>query len=283
MALLFKSIVVFAAMVALLGSQISDTKKTEFIYLNNPETLKCTGILHQKKFNVNTNVRYFFHYKNGTNETQILKIKSNYLIGDLKIAYDIDRRPEIAGSKSCVKFMKEEPKTEILSITQTISPDNTISGMIEGKFLKDDEVLFSFGENNKKLIAKDDIRDDYSHDINLDICQKNSAKFRLGADMKDTVDGQYGNDINLHITPKENGILKLSFSPRGGEGILVFENRGKIYKTQIKPAYKKFDVLYVSVEKNKIETFKFIPLGGLNYPIELNFSLHSEIPKDVII
>ena len=283
MALVFKSMVVMATMIALLGSQNQQTKKTEFVYLNNPETLKYTGILHQKKFTENTNVRYFFHYKNGTKDNQNFNIKTNFIVTNLKLAYDSNIRPEIAGANSCSAFMKTEPKNDVIKIKEILKPNETISGIIEGNFLKDEQVLISFGDNTKKLIAKDDIRNDYAHDFNFDICSKNSAKFRLGDDIKDTVDGQYGNDINLHINPKESGILKVSFSPRGGEGILVFENRGKVYHTKIKPAYKSYDVLYVSVEKNKKEDFKFIPLGGLNYPIELNFSLHSEISKDVII
>ena len=43
---------------------------SQFIYLNNPETLTQTGILHKKKVIKNTQIRYFFHYKNGTNKTQ---------------------------------------------------------------------------------------------------------------------------------------------------------------------------------------------------------------------
>ena len=46
-----------------LGGMTIKEEKTQFIYLNNPETLKTTGILHKKKYSQNTNVRYFFHFK----------------------------------------------------------------------------------------------------------------------------------------------------------------------------------------------------------------------------
>ena len=87
------------------------------------------------------------------------------------------------------------------------------------------------------------------------------------------VDGQYGSNINVQVHPKETGILKLSFSPRGGKGILVFSHRGIIHTTKLLPAKKTYEVLSVYVEKNKAETFTFIPLGGLNYPIRLDFQL----------
>ena len=87
------------------------------------------------------------------------------------------------------------------------------------------------------------------------------------------VDGQYGSNINVQVYPKQTGILKLSFSPRGGKGILVFSHRGIIHTTKLLPAKKTYEVLSVYVEKNKAETFTFIPLGGLNYPIRLDFQL----------
>jgi len=62
--------------------------------------------------------------------------------------------------------------------------------------------------------------------------------------------------------------------------LLVFSNKGKIYTTKLCDAKSYNEVFVCNVEKNISETFTFIPLGGLNYPILLNFSLHSfEITK----
>lgn len=94
------------------------------------------------------------------------------------------------------------------------------------------------------------------------------------------IPGQYGNNINLNIRPLNNGIMKFEFSPRGGQGLLIFKYRGKIYSTDMKSAYKKTDVMYIYVEKDRVESFSFIPIGGFNYPIELTFTLHNEILKE---
>lgn len=281
MGFVYKFVVaIFSAI--LLGSMSLQNEKTEFIYLNNPETLKTTGILHQKKYSQNTNVRYFFHFKNGTKSTQKFYIKSNFVIKDLKYSYNIHRRPEFAGAKSTLDFMKSEYKNDTVNLSIDLKPNETISGMMDGKIIKDDNILFQFGNEKSNIRAVDYYQTKYQHNVNLDLKQNSSTKYRLGENIPNAVKGQYGNDININIKPKESGILLFKFSPRGGEGLLVFENRGKIYKTNLKAAYNKYEVMLVYVEKDKVETFKFIPLGGLNYPIELDFSLQTEILKEAI-
>jgi hypothetical protein len=71
----------------------------------------------------------------------------------------------------------------------------------------------------------------------------------------------------------KSGIMKMSFSPRGGDGLLVFSHRGKITMTKFVSVKDEEDVLNIKVEKNVPEVFTFIPIGGLNYPIRINFSL----------
>jgi hypothetical protein len=187
----------------------------------------------------------------------------------------------LAGSKSVEKFMNCKNYSGKIDFFRVLKPSQTISGMFEGNVAKDEEIKINFGNNDKK-IAKDIYQNKYQHDIIFDLNLNSNTKYRLGNSIKDAIAGQYGNDINLIINPKESGILKLSFSPRGGEGLLVFSNRGKIYTTEIKAAYKEYDAMYVYVEKNKLEKFQFIPVGGFNYPIELNFSLQSQILKEAI-
>ena len=51
--------------------------------------------------------------------------------------------------------------------------------------------------------------------------------------------------------------------------------------TKLLPAKKEYDALYISVDKNKPETFTFIPTGGLNFPIQLNFKLINYLGKNI--
>jgi hypothetical protein len=69
----------------------------------------------------------------------------------------------------------------------------------------------------------------------------------------------------------------MTFNPRGGKGLLVFNNRGKIYMTNLELPRKDYQVLLIQVEKGKKETFTFIPTGGLNFPIQIDFTLQSTI------
>ena len=59
-----------------------------------------------------------------------------------------------------------------------------------------------------------------------------------------------------------------------------FKGRRDAFIKNMKPDGKKFDSIVMYVEKDKKENFKFIPIGGLNYPIEIQFSLHSLIATE---
>jgi len=66
------------------------------IYLNNPETLTKTGVLHKKTFQNNNRVRYFFHYKNGTDKMLEDEVKfwietakkEHFFVTDRSIKYE---------------------------------------------------------------------------------------------------------------------------------------------------------------------------------------------------
>ena len=103
----------------------------------------------------------------------------------------------------------------------------------------------------------------------------------IGEKIEGTVLGQYGSDIKLTVIPRKSGIMKMSFSPRGGDGLLVFSHKGKITMTDFVSVKKESDVLCIKVEKNVPEVFTFIPIGGLNYPIKINFNLYDFTDKNI--
>jgi len=251
----------------------------QLIYLNKPETLTNTGILHKRKYTKNSNVRYFFHYKNGTSNNQKFSIKTNNFVKNLKISYDISNKPDLAGCRAIKKFMLTIPYDSRLDYSINLNSKYTISGLIEGEITQNDEILFQFG-SGKKIIGVDKIQDNYNLNFNISVDNKSESKFRLGDPVKNAVDGQYGSNVILNVTPNNTGIMKLAFSPRGGHGMLIFEKDGNIYNTDIRPVYEKFTVMYIAVEKGKPEVLRFIPIGGFNYPIELTFSIHDQILKE---
>jgi hypothetical protein len=174
-------------------------------------------------------------------------------------------------------FLKAETQNCKINITSNVNPEETISGILEGDFKKQDMVTCYFGDSVKTIPAYDIYQLSYDFDFNYDVDYKKKASYRLGDGINNTVRGQYGSNVNIVINPKENGILKMTFNPRGGKGLLVFNNRGKIYMTDLKLPHQDYQVLLIQVEKGKKETFTFIPTGGLNFPIRLDFSLHSKI------
>jgi len=252
------------------------------IYLNNPETLSKTGVLHKKTFQKNTRVRYFFHYKNGTDKSQKFVFSSKEKVYNLKKSITTHKSPEMVGAYTARNFLKSTEVDKKICLTSYVEPNATISGILEADFLKQDTVTCYFGNQDKIIPAYDIYQLSYNFDFNFDVDYKKKASYRLGDGINNTVRGQYGSDVNIIINPKENGILKMTFNPRGGKGLLVFNNRGKIYMTDLKLPHQDYQVLLIQVEKGKKETFTFIPTGGLNFPIKLDFSLHPKIDDKTV-
>jgi hypothetical protein len=247
------------------------------IYLNNPETLTKTGVLHKKTFQNNTRVRYFFHYKNGTSKTQKFVFSCKGLVNNLKKSITTHESPEIVGANTARNFLKSKEKNSQVNLVSYVEPNVTISGILEGDFLKGNLVTCYFGNKETIIDSLDVYQPSYDFDFNFNVDLKNKASYRLGDGIPNTVRGQYGSDVNIIINPKETGILKMTFNPRGGKGLLVFNNRGKIYMTNLELPRKDYQVLMIQVEKGKKETFTFIPTGGLNFPIRIDFTLQSTI------
>ncbi len=272
MALTHKLFVSIKAVIVLLFTLYS-SDNNYLLYLNNPETVKTSGILHQKKYTSNSKVRYFVHYKNGSDKNQKFFMKSDKKIKNLKKSFSSNQRPEYAGAQAVKNFFTNPSYYSALNICSTLEPDETISGIFEGQIEKDTSIVCKIGNENNKINSLDVYQLDYNINKSFILNLNEKISFRIGEIIDGKVDGQYGSDINVQINPKQSGILKLSFSPRGGDGILVFMHRGIIHSTKLLSAKKTYDVFSVYVEKDKSETFTFIPLGGLNYPLRLDFEL----------
>ncbi len=257
------------------------SSQNHFVYLNMPETLTKPGIVHKKQFTKDTKARYFVHFKNGTNSSQSFSFKSKYTIDNFKKSFSTNIRPEYSGARSVYNFLTSKPSDTKLNATSTLLPEETISGIFEGDFQKGETLLCTFGKSNQELDNVDIYQLDYKFDFSYDLDLNKQVTYKLGSGIEGTVAGQYGSDITIKITPKKNGLLRLSFSPRGGSGLLVYQNRGKIFMTKLLPAKKEYDALCISVDKNKPETFTFIPTGGLNFPIQLNFKLIDPPGKNI--
>ena len=247
------------------------------IYLNNPETLTKTGVLHKKTFQNNTRVRYFFHYKNGTDKSQKFVFSCKGLVYNLKKSVTTHKSPEMVGAYTARNFLKSKEINSQVNLVSWVEPNATISGILEADFSKGSVVTCYFGNKETIIDSLDVYQPSYDFDFNFNVDLKNKASYRLGDGIQNTVRGQYGSDVNIIINPKETGILKMTFNPRGGKGLLVFNNRGKIYMTNLELPRKDYQVLMIQVEKGKKETFTFIPTGGLNFPIRIDFTLQSTI------
>jgi hypothetical protein len=277
------SLKLFAVIKCLIAALfILNSQQTSYLlYLNNPETINKSGVLHDKKFTQNTKVRYFVHYKNGTDKPQKFYMNSDLKVKSLKKSFNSNFLPEQAGAKSIKNFFTAKSQNVPLAVYCKLNPEDTISGIIEGEFQQNDRVVCRLGVEDNPTNYLDILQANYKLQKNLDLYMHIPASVNIGEKIDGTVLGQYGSDIKLYVSPMKSGIMKMSFSPRGGDGLLVFSHRGKITMTKFVSVKEESDVFTIKVEKNVPEVFTFIPIGGLNYPIRINFSLYDFTDKNI--
>ena len=261
---------------------ILNSQQTSYLlYLNNPETINKSGVLHDKKYTQNTRVRYFVHYKNGTDKPQKFYMNSDLKVKSMKKSFNAHYLPDRAGAYSIKNFFTAKQNTAPLNVYCKLDPEETISGIIEGEFQQNDRVICRLGVENNPINYLDVLQLDYKLEKSLDVYMKIPSSVVIGEKIDGTVLGQYGSDIKLTVIPRKSGIMKMSFSPRGGDGLLVFSHKGKITMTEFVSVKKESDVFHLKVEKNVPEVFTFIPIGGLNYPIKINFNLYDFTDKNI--
>jgi hypothetical protein len=277
------SLKLFAVIKCLIAALfILNSQQTSYLlYLNNPETITKSGVLHDKKYTQNTKVRYFVHYKNGTDKTQKFYMNSDLKVKSLKKSFNSNFLPERAGAKSIKNFFTAKSQYAPLAIYCKLDPEDTISGIIEGEFQQNDRVVCRLGVEDNPINYLDVLQANYKLHKNLDLYMNIQSSVNIGEKIDGTVLGQYGSDIKLYVNPMKSGIMKMSFSPRGGDGLLVFSHRGKITMTKFVSVKEESDVFSIKVEKNVPEVFTFIPIGGLNYPIRINYNLYDFNDKNI--
>ena len=100
------SLKLFAVIKCLIAALfVLNSQQTSYLlYLNNPETINKSGILHDKKYTQNTRVRYFVHYKNGTDQPQKFYMNSDLKVKSLKKSFNAHFLPDRAGAFSIKNF-----------------------------------------------------------------------------------------------------------------------------------------------------------------------------------
>ena len=139
MALLTKLFILIKAIFVSL--YLITSSNSYFVYLNSPETLTKPGIIHKQNFTKNSQIRYFYHFKNGTEEKKKFSVTSNEIVKNVKKGSYSDLYPEKAGAKAAENFLKSKPSNFKINFTSILKPEETISGIIEGEFQKNDTII----------------------------------------------------------------------------------------------------------------------------------------------
>jgi hypothetical protein len=242
----------------------------KFIYLNNPEKIYSSGSIIEHRFNEESKNKFFFHYINKTNRNIKFNLYSSF-VSNASFGLNIDKDPGRAGSNATVSFLKNNKIDGQVKKTILLQPNQTVSGAIEGKFKKDSVFKISFDNSSKKINHVLLIDDDWQKVYNYQI--EDFAIHRLGENPPNDINGQFGYEVCLNLDVKKSGILKMSYSPRGGSGNIIFKYKDKIYESGFKKAYSRNDFLYIKVQKDENHKFFFYPIGGIDYPIEIRFDI----------
>jgi hypothetical protein len=242
----------------------------KFVYLNNPEKIYSSGLVMEHRFKEESKNKFFFHYINKTNRNIKFNIYSSF-VSNASFGLNTDKDPGKAGSKSIISFLKNKKLDGEIKKTLNLKPNETVSGSLEGNFKKDSIFKIAFDNSIKKINNVLMIDDDWKKVYNFQIFD--TAIHRLGENPPNDINGQYGYEVCLNLDVKKTGILKMSYSPRGGSGNIIFKYNDKIYESGFKKAYSRNDFLYIKVQKNENHKFFFYPIGGIDYPIEIRFDI----------
>ena len=121
MALLTKLFILIKAIFVSL--YLITSSNSYFVYLNSPETLTKPGIIHKQNFTKNSQIRYFYHFKNGTEEKKKFSVTSNEIVKNVKKGSYSDLYPEKAGAKAAENFLKSKPSNFKINYRRWISKE----------------------------------------------------------------------------------------------------------------------------------------------------------------
>lgn len=271
---IFMTLLLFGILIC---GKLCTAETKNLVFLNFPERVEKSGKLGKQIIKKSSNTRIFFHYLNATGQDQTFYFRAEGKIKNYKVGHSVDFEPGVAGSSAIVNFHNIIAKDTVNPLIKIRVPStHTISGIIEGYFVKGDYWLcrLGFGEYIDNIKIIDTLFSPIL--INAKLDDDNEFMYRLGDEKNQIIAGNYGYDYKFQIKNSTDKIKTLicKINPRGGNIIGVFNINGSVYKT--KDINPKIDHIFYKIilKPDEFIYLKYIPTGGYSYPVEFKFELN---------
>ena len=272
----------------LLGANVRPARAQDhLLFCNRPEKMRLPGAYADAALIANRTYTIFFHYKNATNAAGPLVIALHGSRGEpitldvRKGVADPQRDPPLAGRQAMARFLSSPEKryfgTGGARFALRLAAKQIASGVMTVKADQDARLRIYFRHNRwtvpgARAVAIDAPRRDIQVSLGPDALKQYVRIGTPEAGMDPRLDGTYGLLYAFRVDAPEGRKVRVSFSPRGGQGGLVGSVGGLLRQSRIVGAagWAVFCVARVGANGLVLTTS---PFGGVFYPVELVFEL----------
>jgi hypothetical protein len=279
----------FAAVVFLVAGASARSARAQdrLLFCNDPEKIRMPGAHADARLESGRTYRIFFHYKNVTPAAGALVIALHGSKGqplDLRVRKGIadpQRDPPRAGRQAMARFLSAR-ETSFRGnggarFAMKLGSRQVASGVLTVRADQNVRLRIYYRHNRwtvpgAHVVAVDAPR----REVAVALSSKSQRQyFRIGdpeKGMSRRLDGTYGMLYAFKVAAPPGRRVRVSFSPRGGQGGLVGSIGGALRQSGIVPAAR-WKVFCEAVVGRDGVTLTTAPFGGVFYPVELMFQL----------
>jgi len=263
--------VLLACFIPVLG--YSSTPRGVIYFLNVPETIKKPGVLMSQKINPLERSRIFWHYKNATGRSQLFELSADGIAKHYRAGFHVSSVPANAGTEGMMNFQRFLPSItgQRISIKAWVPSGYTISGVAEGVWDKASNLVAKLGAGPEVDGIAKIISQHLFLEEKIIFSAAQQGVFRVGESRPGHIPGNYGSTIRLwarYYGPIRKK-ARISFSPRGGNAVLIYRLDGRLVRTSKARAKSDYFLFYKWLNPDESFYIDVYPIGGFNYPLEL--------------
>ena len=257
------------------------------IFCNRPEKMRLPGAYADALLVAGRTYTIFFHYRNTTRQTGPLVLAFHGAEGGpfgIEVRKGIalpQRNPSLAGRQAMARFLSaasiQYQGRNGARFPIRLKRQQVASGILTVRTDQDARLRIYFRHNRwtvpgARAVAVDAPRREISIALSPD---SKRQTFRIGepeAGMSEHLDGTYGLLYAFKVDAPLGRRVRVSFSPRGGQGGLVGSINGALRQSRIVGSAG-WSVFCETVVGKEGVTLTTAPFGGVFYPVELVFQL----------
>ena len=282
-----KALTALFTVVVSLGAAHPAAAQDHLIFCNRPEKIRMAGAYADAPLIAGRTYTIFFHYKNISVSEGPLVIAVHGSAGKpIRLAVrkgvaDPQREPPLAGRQAMARFLSSGAHQYRgkggARFAMRLKQRQVASGIMTVRADQDARLRIYFRHNRwtvpgARVVAVEAPR----REVNIALTRASKRQtFRIGQPedgMSKHLDGTYGMLYAFKVDAPPGRRVRVSFSPRGGQGGLVGSINGALRQSRIVGTAGWAVFCEATVGKNGIN-LTTSPFGGVFYPVELVFQL----------